>query len=93
MKTLVLFIGLLLFLVSFGDESRKGAWSKKDKKKARKEIKKVDADLAAFGSKKQAFIDCYLKKIEDTFDNFTTADHDIETCTKLATECAEEVMK
>ncbi|HYG52105.1 MAG TPA: hypothetical protein VD905_14435 [Flavobacteriales bacterium] len=88
------FISLsVLVLASCGGGSKKGAWSEADKKKADEEIKKADADLAAFGDKKDAFVKCYLDKIEDNFDNFDQANKDLEGCKKYATECAQEVMK
>lgn len=69
-----------------------GNWSTADKEKADAAIAAIDAELAAFGDKKQDFIDCYLEKVENTYSNFTDADSDLEGCSSLAESCATEVM-
>ncbi len=79
-------------LTSCGGASTKGNWSDADKEKANEAVAEIDSELDVFGDKKQDFIDCYLEKVEDNYDDFATADADLDGCSKLAEECAEEVM-
>lgn len=69
-----------------------GNWNEEDKAKADAAIAAIDADLAVFGEHKQDFIDCYLGKIENNYSSFASADSDLEGCSKIAEECAGEVM-
>lgn len=73
------------------DVSVKGAWNDADLKTMNDEVLKVEDDLAAFGDKKQEFIDCYTEKVEESYDNFTEANKDGEGCAKLATDCASQL--
>jgi hypothetical protein len=93
MKKSFIIIGSILLLTACGQTSKKGAWNKEDKDKANQEIKKVDADLSILGDKKQAYVDCYLEKLENNYDNFTAADSDEKGCAKLAVDCVTELMK
>lgn len=79
-------------LTSCGGGSTKGNWSEADKAKADAAVAEIDSDLDVFGDKKQDFIDCYLEKVEDNYDNFAAADSDLDGCSKLAEDCAKEVM-
>jgi hypothetical protein len=69
-----------------------GNWSAADKKKADEAVAAIDDQLAAFGDKKQDFIDCYLTKVENSYPSFAAADTDLEGCSALAESCATEVM-
>ncbi len=93
MKKTFVIAGCVLLLTACGQISVKGAWSKEDKDRANAEIKKVDADLDILGDKKQAYIDCYLEKLENNYDDFKSADSDEKGCEKLAVECATELMQ
>jgi len=79
-----------LVLVSCGG-SEKGAWSDDDKELARAEVSTVD--LSFLGDKKDKYIDCYLNKVEQNYESFDAANGDEAGCTKLAEECAKEIMK
>lgn len=76
-----------------GDASEKGNWNEEDKKKADEAVAEIDGDLDVFGDHKQDFIDCYLGKIEDKYENFASADADLAGCSAIAEECAEEIME
>lgn len=91
MKYIFYSIAVSAMLVSCSG-SKKGAWSDDDKKKANDEMKKVESSLDILGDKKQQFIDCYLDKIEDNYDNFDAANKDEKGCSKLATDCMKEAM-
>ncbi|MFM7682156.1 MAG: hypothetical protein ACKO7P_05350 [Bacteroidota bacterium] len=91
MKYFFYSIALSAMLVSCSG-SKKGAWSDDDKKKANDEIKKVESSLDILGDKKQKFIDCYLEKVEDNYDNFDAANIDEKGCEKLAIDCMKEAM-
>lgn len=75
-----------------GEMSTKGNWSATDKEKANAAVAAIDSQLAAFGDKKQDFIDCYLQKVEDNYNSFDEANVDLEGCSSLAESCANEVM-
>lgn len=77
---------------STGDVSTKGNWNAADKEKANAAVAAIDDQLAAFGDKKQAFIDCYLQKVEANYASFSDADVDLDGCSALAESCAAEVM-
>ena len=93
MKKLIFAASAALLIVSCGNSSVKGAWNKEDMDKANQEIKSVDADLKVLGDKKQAYIDCYLQKLENNYENFQAADSDEKGCEKLAVECASELFE
>lgn len=75
-----------------GDISTKGNWNAADKQLANDAVAAIDEQLAAFGDKKQAFIDCYLQKVEANYASFAEADVDLDGCSALAESCAAEVM-
>ncbi len=93
MKKFLIVFSAAMLLFACGEKSKKGAWTEKDKEKANSEIKKVEKDLDLLGDKKQAYIDCYLEKIENSYDNFLAADSDEKGCEKLAIECGEEIFQ
>ena len=90
MKKLTLVLPLFVLLFSC-NQSKKGAWNEEDKQRAQEEIAKIEGELTALGDKKDDFINCYLEKVEDNYDNFEAADNDEPGCTKLATECASQL--
>lgn len=71
--------------------SKKGAWSDADKKQAKDELKNIEASLGILGDKKQAYIDCYLNKIEDNYESFDAAQKDNNGCGKIFVECMDNV--
>ncbi|CAG5081079.1 hypothetical protein [Parvicella tangerina] len=94
MKQLVfstILAGVLLTSCS-GVSSKKGDWSKSDKEKAHKAIAEIDKELSDhYGDQKQDFIDCYLEKVENNYEDFATANADVDGCTKLAEQCSTEI--
>jgi len=90
MKKIITLVASLAFLVACNG-SKKGAWSDEDKKKANDEIKKVESSLDVLGDKKQVYIDCYLDKIEDGYENFDAANKDQKGCEKFAMDCVKEI--
>ena len=68
MKKIIGLTFSILFLVACG--SKKGAWTEEEKQKAIQSLKKHKAEIAAFGKDKQAFIDCYVEKMERRYENF-----------------------
>ena len=58
----------ILFLVACG--SKKGSWTEEEKEKAIQSVEKHKAEIEAFGKDKQAFIDCYVEKMEQRYENF-----------------------
>jgi len=91
MKKVFIAVAAIALLASC-DSSKKGAWSKEEKDKASAEMKKIESSLDALGDKKQQYIDCYLGKIEDNYNNFDEANKDQKGCEKLAMECANDVI-
>ncbi len=92
MKKIVMMVAAVAFLVACNG-SKKGAWSEEDKQKAKDEVKKVEASLDVLGDKKQDYIDCYLEKIEDNYDNFDAANKDQKGCEKYAMDCVQDIFK
>ena len=83
----------LMFLASCGETSSKGNWNQADKDLANDAVEEVRADMEAIlGDKTDDFVNCYLEKVEDNYDNFTEADSDLSGCENLAKECATEMM-
>ena len=68
MKKIIGFTFSILFLVACG--SKKGAWTEEEKEKAIHSLEKHKAEIEAFGKDKQAFIDCYVEKMEQRYENF-----------------------
>ena len=68
MKKIIGLTFSILFLAAWG--SKKGAWTEEEKQKAIQSLKKHKAEIAAFGKDKQAFIDCYVEKMEQRYENF-----------------------
>lgn len=91
MKLTLIFIftGILL---SANAQSTVGNWSKKDKRKANKVVKAIDKELDVLGDQKQAYIDCYLEKVENNYESFQAADSDYKGCEMLAMECAKGIL-
>lgn len=92
-KTFIAVAALGLFVLASCGGSSKGNWNEEDKTKAQEAVDKVKADLeVVLGDDAEKYIDCYLEKVENEYDNFDSADTDKEGCEKLAKECMEEIM-
>ena len=83
-------VASIAFLVACNG-SKKGAWSDDDKKRANEEIKKVESKLDILGDKKQGYIDCYLDKLENNYENFDAANKDAKGCEKHAMDCLNDI--
>lgn len=92
MKKIIFLASFVAILASCAAGSSKGKWNAEDKEKAQAAVKSVDSQLSALGDKKETFVNCYLEKVENNYDNFAEADKDIEGCKTLATECMTEIM-
>jgi hypothetical protein len=68
MKKIIGFTFSILFLVACG--SKKGSWTEEEKEKAIQSMDKHKAEIESFGKDKQAFIDCYVEKMEQRYENF-----------------------
>ncbi|NCA22962.1 MAG: hypothetical protein EBS86_17780 [Crocinitomicaceae bacterium] len=91
MKKIFLMVSAVVLLAACNG-SKKGAWSEDDKKLANEEIKKAGSSLDALGDKKDAYVDCYLEKLEDNYENFDAANSDQKGCEKHAMDCATEII-
>ena len=94
MKTrsnLILSLLTMLLLATACNSSSKGNWSDDDKKKFRKEMSEVK-ELANFGNKKSAWIECYLRKCEANYSSFAAADRDEKGVEIIAMECSNEIL-
>lgn len=92
MKNLI-FLVLTVGALSSCIASQKGNWSKSDTKKARKELSKVEAEVrTSLGDQTDAYFDCYLEKIINTYKNYEQANEDYQGCEKLALECVESIV-
>lgn len=73
--------------------SEKGNWTEDEMNRAIEAVNSIRSQVEpVFGDKTQDFIDCYLEKVEASYDNFASADSDVQGCTKLSEECANSVM-
>jgi hypothetical protein len=91
MKKMYLALVIIGLVIASCGGSEKGAWSDEDKELARAEVNTVD--LSFLGDKKDKFVDCYLKKVEQNYESFDAANADEAGCTKLVEECTKEIMK
>jgi serine/threonine protein kinase len=73
--------------------SKKGAWSDEDKEKFQSKCK--DELGKIMGENTNKLCDCMLEKVEDEFETYDEADKGMnnEVGTKIAEECATQVMK
>ncbi|MDG1842052.1 MAG: hypothetical protein P8I93_06880 [Crocinitomicaceae bacterium] len=74
-------------------KSMKGAWNKEDVAKFNNEMQSIQADLNKLGPLKEDFLKCYFQIIQNTFPSFNDAISNSSTCQKLATDCANEIIK
>ncbi len=73
--------------------SEKGNWTDAEKELAMKEVAGVrDQIEGLLGENTDAYIDCYLEKVENAYPNFATANSDQPGCTTLAQECMEDLI-
>ena len=91
MKTLILVFSFAIFLSSCSG-SKKGAWSENDKKKARNFIRQSEGSLDFLGNNKEQFVECYLEKVENTYENFDDANADTKGCDNLTANCLGEIL-
>lgn len=76
-----------------GPKSVKGKWLDAEKEQAQAEVDKVRGQVEELlGENTDAYIECYLEKVEDAYPDFQTANSDQPGCTKLAQECMEGLM-
>ena len=73
-------------------ESKKGAWCEEDKKMAKDFIKQSEVSIHNLGIDKQQFFDCYLEKVENSFENFDEASSDSKQSDMLVNNCLEEIL-
>ncbi len=92
MKKLIVISFAALFLAACGG-SKKGAWSDEDKEKFQSKCK--DELGKIMGENTNKLCDCMLEKVEDEFETYDEADKGMnnEAGTKIAEECATQVMK
>jgi len=74
-------------------KSVKGAWNKEDVAKFNNEMQSIQADLDKLGPLKEDFLKCYFQTIQNRFHSFNDAIRNSSTCQKLATDCANEIIK
>jgi len=74
-------------------KSEKGKWLDSEKAKAQTEVNKVREQVEGLlGENTDAYIECYLEKVEQAYPDFDSANSDQPGCTKLAQECMEGLM-
>jgi hypothetical protein len=92
MKNVLMMISTVAFLVAC-DGSEKGAWSDEDKQKVIDEVKNVESTLDfILGNKKEAYVNCYLEKLENNYEDFDAAYEDKEGSEKYAVDCMQDVL-
>lgn len=70
-------------------QSKKGHWSDEDKERLAIEIEDARPEVEeVLGDQTDAYIACYLKTLEDNYENFEAANSDAEGCTYYAEQCA-----
>lgn len=73
--------------------SNSEGWSHQDRLKAIEQIEQVRDELEAqLGDQTDAFIACYLGKIEDAYPNLKALDSDNTKATQISKECAESLV-
>lgn len=82
----------LLFFASCSGASKKGAWNDEDKDAARKEMVDIKDEIReAVGDNTDAYINCYLEKLEANYENLDASHNDIPGCSKLGQACMSEL--
>jgi len=95
-NTIVLTIGVLLFITSSCGGSTKGHWTEEDKTKLKTEFNKQRSQLDQILGKEKTdkWVNCAIDKMEQKFDNPEAAEKAIERVdTKAAEKIGEECMK
>lgn len=73
--------------------SEKGNWTEDEMNRAIDAVNSIRSQVEpVFGDRTQDFIDCYLEKVEANYENFASADSDVDGCTRLSEECANSVL-
>ncbi|HXA02477.1 MAG TPA: hypothetical protein VNW99_10850 [Cytophagaceae bacterium] len=85
-------LSLSLMFVACGPKSKKGAWIDSDKKKFN-DICLGDEKIKELGEPGKELCECMIKKAEMQFDDFAQCDSDETADEKIATDCADEVVK
>ncbi len=75
----------------FDDGSVKGRWAQSNKDRYYKDMSSLD--LSNLGENKQAWLDCYLEKLEANYMSYREANLDEKGCEKLAIECSSVLMQ
>lgn len=68
-------------------KSMEGLWSRKDVVSFYKEMDGIWDSLEALGEKRVEFIECYLKVLESSYQNFDEANSDAEGAGEAAEKC------
>ena len=72
-------------------QSKKGNWNQTDIQRANAEVNAMRSEVhEMMGEDTDAYLACYLTKIEAHYKNFDKANADLKGCTKLATDCVSE---
>ena len=92
MKKVLMMILAVAFLVACNG-SVKGAWSDEDKQKVIDEVNNVESTLDfLLGNKKDSYVNCYLEKLENNYEDFDAAYEDKKGCEKHAVDCMQDVL-
>lgn len=72
--------------------STKGKWSSTDKDAFRKDMDSIE-ELAEFGDKRSAWIECYLLGCEAKYNSYYHANQDEAGCKQIANGCSASVLQ
>ena len=93
MKTIQL-ISLATLMLWSCNESEKGKWSDSDVEAFYAEMDLINEELEyELGSSKKEFVDCYFKKIQETFESYNDLNDHVYKCKELADECKESISR
>ena len=93
-NTIVLTIGVLLFITSSCGGSTKGHWTEEDKTKLKTEFNKQRSQLDQILGKEKTdkWVNCAIDKMEQKFNNPEAADNDTKAAEKIGEECMKEII-
>jgi len=83
-----LILSSMFFFSNCGPSSVKGKWTDSDKKAMREGIEKQD--LSNMGENKEAYIDCCISNLENSYENIDEAGKDAEGVATISGECAQQ---